>query len=162
MKTRKLTRLALLAAIALTIFVLEAQVPALVPVPGVKLGLANIVTVVTLYLYGPGSALTVLLVRVVLGSLATGQVMAMLYSLSGGLLSLLAMLPMRRVVTEKQLWALSIVAAMAHNCGQILAAMALTGTPAIVVYLPVLLLSGMVTGLFTGLCAQFALKKLRC
>lgn len=86
---------------------------------------------------------------------------AIFYSLAGGLLSLAVMLPMRRVVGRKQVWVLSIVAAMAHNVGQILAAMVLTGTPQIVVYLPILLFSGIVTGLFTGVCAQLAIERLQ-
>ena len=73
-----------------------------IPVPGIKLGLANIVTVAALYWMGPGPALAILLVRVVLGCLATGQVAAIFYSLAGGLLSLAVMLPMRRVVGRKQ------------------------------------------------------------
>lgn len=161
MKTQKLVRLALLSAVALTIFVLEAQIPAPVPVSGVKLGLANIVTVVTLLLMGPWEALAVLLIRVVLGSLATGQVSAMLYSLAGGLLSWLVMLPIRKHVTDRQIWVISIFAAFAHNVGQMLVAVAVTGTPAILVYLPVLLLSGILTGAFTGLCAQFLVARLR-
>lgn len=161
MRVKSLTRMALLTAIALTIFVLEAQIPVPIPVPGIKLGLANVVTVAALYWMGPGPALAILLVRVVLGGLATGQVAAIFYSLSGGVLSWLVMLPMRRLVTRRQIWVLSIVAAMFHNVGQILAAMVLTGTPSIVVYLPVLLLSGIVTGLFTGICAQLAIARLQ-
>lgn len=161
MRAKKLTRMALLTAIALAIFAVEAQIPLPIPVPGIKLGLANVVTVAALYWMGAGPALGILVVRVVLGCLATGQVMAIFYSLAGGVLSWLVMLPLRHVVGQRQIWALSIVAAMAHNVGQILAAMVLTGTPQIVVYLPILLFSGMVTGLFTGIAAQLAIARLR-
>lgn len=161
MRVKTLTRMALLTAIALAIFAVEAQIPVPIPVPGIKLGLANIVTVAALYWMGAGPALAILLVRVVLGCLATGQVAAIFYSLAGGLLSLAVMLPMRRVVGRKQIWVLSIVAAMTHNVGQILAAMVLTGTPQIVVYLPILLFSGIITGLFTGICAQLAIGRLQ-
>ncbi len=155
MRAKKLTRMALLTAIALAIFTVEAQIPLPIPVPGIKLGLANVVTVAALYWMGAGPALGLL------GCLATGQVMAIFYSLAGGVLSWLVMLPMRHVVGPRQIWALSIVAAMAHNVGQILAAMVLTGTPQIVVYLPILLFSGMLTGLFTGIAAQLAIARLR-
>jgi heptaprenyl diphosphate synthase len=85
--TRKITTAALLAAVALIIFVVEAQIPTLTPVPGIKLGLSNIVTLFALYSIGPWFALAVLAVRILLGGLITGQVMALLYSFSGGLLA---------------------------------------------------------------------------
>ena len=86
MELKKLTRNALLTAIALTIFMVEAQIPPLVPIPGVKLGLANIVTVFALFAYKKQDALMILLVRVFLGSVFSGQMMTLLYSLAGGLL----------------------------------------------------------------------------
>lgn len=85
--TQRLTRLALLTAIALIIFIIEAQIPPLVAIPGVKMGLANIITLVTLYSFGRRDALMVLLVRIVLGSIFSGQMMTLLFSLSGGLCS---------------------------------------------------------------------------
>ena len=86
MDARRIARMALLTAIALTIFLVEAQLPPLAPIPGVKLGLANIVTVWALFALGPLDALLILLARVILGSVFSGQLMALLYSLSGGLL----------------------------------------------------------------------------
>ncbi len=160
MDTRKLTRLALLTALSLILYTVEAQIPPPVPVPGVKLGLANIITVYTVFRFGPASALAVLLVRIVLGSAVTGSVAAMIFSLSGGLLCWLVMLPLRRILTEKQIWVCGIVGAIFHNIGQTLACIAVYQTTAVIVYLPVLLLSGMVTGAFTGLTAQFLLKRL--
>ncbi len=154
MEVRRLTRMALLTAIALAIFVAEAQLPAPVPIYGVKLGLANIVTVWAVFLLGPADAAMILLARVVLGCLATGQMMALLFSLGGGALCLLVSIPLSRVLTRKQMWVCSVAGAVAHNIGQILVAVAVTRTPELVVYLPVLLVSGIITGLFTGLCAQ--------
>ena len=87
MKLRRLTRLALLTAVALTIFLVELQIPSVVPIPGVKLGLSNIITLYCVFAYGPWSALAVLLCRIVLGALCSGRVMALAYSLAGGLLS---------------------------------------------------------------------------
>ena len=89
---RRLTRCALLTAIALTIFMAEAQLPAPIPVPGVKLGLSNIVTVYAMYVLGPGSTLMILLSRIFLGAVFSGQMMTILYSLGGGLVCYLAML----------------------------------------------------------------------
>lgn len=160
MDVKRLTRMALLTAIALTIFVVEAQLPAPVPIYGVKLGLANIVTVWAVFLLGPADAAMILLVRVVLGSLATGQMMALMYSLGGGALCLLVSIPLSRILTRKQMWVCSVAGAVFHNIGQILVAIAVTSTPELVVYLPVLLISGIITGLFTGLCAQLLAARL--
>ena len=82
---RRLARLALLTAVALTIFLVEAQLPVL-PIPGAKLGLANIVTVYAVFVLGPGDALSILLVRVFLGAVFSGQMSTFFYSLSGGFL----------------------------------------------------------------------------
>lgn len=161
MEPKKLTRNALLTAIALTIFMLEAQIPPLVPIPGVKLGLANIVTIFALFTYGSRDALMILLVRVFLGSVFSGQMTTFFYSLAGGLLCFAVTLLMKKIVTDKQIWVASIIGAIFHNIGQILVAILITSTPGIAVYLPVLLVSGILTGLFTGLCAQFLYGKLK-
>jgi heptaprenyl diphosphate synthase len=160
MKTRKLTRMAVLTAVALTIFVIELQLPALAPIPGVKLGLANIITVYAMFALGPGDTLCILLVRVFLGSVFSGQMTSLLYSLAGGLLCYLVMLLLRRILTVKQIWVCSVLGAMAHNVGQMAVAVLVTGTPALIYYLPVLMVSGILTGLFTGLCAQFVTGRL--
>ena len=87
MRVKRLTRCALLTAIALAIFVLEAQIPIPFPVPGMKLGLSNIITLFALFSFGWKDALAIVVIRILLGNLASGQVMALLYSLGGGLLS---------------------------------------------------------------------------
>lgn len=157
--TKQLSLMALLTAVALAIHVVEAQIPAPVPIPGVKLGLANIITVYAVFMLGPGPALMILVARILLGSLFSG-VMSLFYSLAGGLLCFAVMLLMRCVLSKKQIWIASIVGAVFHNIGQILVAIVVTGTPAIVSYLPVLLLSGIVAGLFTGLAAQYLIHRL--
>ena len=159
--TKRLTRMGLLTALALIIFTIEAQIPSPVAIPGVKLGLANIITVYAMFCLGPRDTLLILLVRIFLGSLFTGQMMALAYSLCGGLLCYLVMLVMRRIVTEDQIWVCSVVGAIAHNIGQIIAAIAVTGTPGLAVYLPVLLVSGIIAGLFTGFAAQFTIHRMR-
>jgi len=161
LKTKRLTRLALLTAIALTIFMVELQIPSPIPVPGVKLGLSNIVTVYCVVVYGPWSGLAVLLCRVVLGAVFSGRIAALAYSLAGGLLSWALMCLLRKIVTERQIWVMSILGGLFHNIGQLFAAMVITGTPSIAVYFPVLALSGMAAGLFTGLCAQALLSHMR-
>ena len=157
---KRLTRLALLTAIALTIFMAEAQIPVAIPIPGVKLGLANIVTVYAVFVLGPGDALMVLLARVLLGSMFSGQMMTLFYSLGGGLLCWAVLALLRRLFTREQLWLCSPVSAIAHNLGQLLVAAALMRTWAVLAYLPYLVLAGAASGLFTGLCAQFLIGRL--
>ena len=161
MKLNKLLRLALLTAVSLILFLVENQIPAPVPVPGVKLGLGNVIVVCVLFLYGRREALAVLLVKVLLSAILTGNLGALAYSLTGGLLSLGVMCLLKGLLNENQLWVGSVVGAMFHNLGQLLAALVIAETPGLLAYLPVLLLSGMVTGLFTGLAAQAVVNRLR-
>ena len=156
----RLTRMALLCAIALTIFMAEAQLPNPIPIPGVKLGLANIVTVYAMFVLGPGDTLMILITRVFLGSIFSGQMMTLFYSLAGGLLCWLAMLLLRKRLTRRQIWVCSVIGGACHNIGQLIAAILIAGTPLLAVYLPYLLAAGMAAGLFTGLCAQFLVARL--
>jgi len=156
----RITRLALLTAIALTIFMAEAQLPALTAVPGVKLGLANIVTVYAVFALGPGDALLVLSARVFLGSVFSGQMMTLIYSAAGGTLSLAVLCLLRKLLTREQIWLASPTAAIFHNLGQLLAAAAVMRTWAVMAYLPYLTIAAVLAGLFTGVAAQALLKKL--
>ena len=159
--TLRLTQLALLTTVALIIFVIEANIPPLTSVPGVKMGLANIVTLSVFYLYGRRDALLVLLVRVVLGAFASGQIMTLPYSLSGGLLCYFVCALLFPFFPLKRLWLLSVIGAVFHNIGQIATAIIITGTPEILWYLPMLLVSGMISGFFTGHAAQYLLLHLK-
>ncbi len=161
MKVKKLCHLALLSAAALVIFVAEAQIPVLFGVPGIKPGLANIIVLIALLSYGPGGAGAVLAVKLVLGSAFSASPASFIYSAAGGVLALAVMIALRRVFGEKQTWALSAFGAVAHNAGQLLAAVFVLGSEKILLYFPVLLISGAVTGAFTGLCAQLALPLVR-
>ena len=156
----RITRLALLTAIALTIFLVEAQIPALTAIPGVKLGLANIVTVYTMFVLRPGDALLVLCARVFLGAVFSGQMMTLLYSAAGGLLSWCVLCLLRRLLTGEQIWLASPVAAVFHNVGQLLAAAAVMRTWAVMAYLPYLVFAAILAGLFTGVAAQTLIKQL--
>lgn len=160
MRVRALAQSALLAAVALTIFVLEAQIPLPLPVPGLKLGLCNIVTLFALCRLGRGWSLAIVLTRIVLGNLAVGQVMAMLYALAGGLLSFCVMALIFRRLGQSLLWVTGAFGGLAHNLGQMAVAVLVTSTPALLAYLPVLLLCGILTGAFTGLCARLLCERL--
>ena len=155
MKVKKLTLLSLLSAIALTIFMVEAQIPALVPIPGIKLGLANIVTVFTVFAIGAKEGAAVLFVRVFLGAVFAGNFSTILYSGAGGLLAILTTIGAKHILTKKQLWIAGVLGAIAHNIGQMAMAVAITQTVGLVAYLPVMIAIGILTGTFTGLCAQF-------
>lgn len=159
MKVKKLTRLALLSAVALTIFMVEARIPALIPVPGVKLGLANIVTVFTVFALGPREGAAVLCVRIFLGAVFAGNFSTIFYSAAGGGLAILVTIGLRRILTRKQLWVAGCLGAVAHSLGQMAMAVLLTATPGLAVYLPVMVAISIVTGLFTGLCAQFLINR---
>lgn len=159
MKTRKLTTMALLSAIALTIFMVEAQIPAVVPVPGVKLGLANIVTVYTVYALGAKEGAAVLFVRIFLGAVFSGNFGTIFYSAAGGTLAILVTIGLKFVLRENQLWIAGCLGAIAHSVGQMIVAVWATGTPSLLIYLPVLILCSVISGLFTGLCAQLLVKR---
>ena len=156
----RITRLALLTAIALTIFLAEAQIPALTAVPGVKLGLANIVTVYAMFALGPGDALLVLSARVFLGAVFSGQPMTLIYSAAGGFLSWCVLCLLRKLLTEKQIWLASPVAAIFHNLGQLLAAAAVLRSWSVLAWLPYLVIAAVLAGLFTGVAAQALIKRL--
>ena len=158
-KTKKLTLLALLSAIALTIFMVEAQIPALVPIPGVKLGLANIVTVFTVFALGAKEGAAVLFVRIFLGAVFAGNFSTIFYSAGGGALAIAVTILLKKILTNKQLWVAGSLGAVAHSIGQMAVAILLTGTPSLIVYLPVMIAISIVTGLFTGLCAQFLVNR---
>ena len=157
---KQLTTMALLTAIALAIHVAEAQIPPLIAIPGVKLGLANIITVYAAFSIGGGAAAMILIARILLGSMFGGGVMSMMYSLAGGVLCLLITLVLRKILTVKQIWVAGVMGAVAHNIGQILVAVVVTGTPSIVSYLPILLISGVITGTFTGFAAQAVVNRM--
>ena len=160
-KTKKLALMALLTAIALTIFVVENQLPAPVPVPGVKLGLANIITLVTMLLLGKKEAGSVLLVRVLMGAMFAGSPSTLLFSAAGGALAWLVMCLTVGLFGEKQLWIVSALAGLAHNAGQLLTCALVVKTPGVFAYAPILAVSGVITGVFTGLAAMYLIRALR-
>lgn len=149
--TKKLALAAVLTALALGLSTLENLFPVslLVPLPGIKLGLANIVTVFALYRLGAPFALAILVARCLLGAMFAGNVSALLFSLMGGVLAMLVMILLRRV-KRLSVYGVSIAGAAAHNIGQICAAMLVLGGTAVLGYLPALLGVSLVTGALTG------------
>ena len=159
MKTKKLTAMALLSAVALIIFVVEAQIPALVPIAGVKLGLSNIVTVFAVWVMGSREAAAILFVRIFLGAVFAGNFSTIFYSLGGGALAMLSTVFLRRVLRQEQLWIAGCLGAIAHSVGQMIVAVWVSRTVTLLIYLPVMVVCSIVTGTFTGLCAQILIKR---
>lgn len=156
----KLAQLSLLTAAALIMYVIELQLPSPAPIPGVKLGLANIFTVVAVYYFSAGETGIMLAVRVILGAIFAGNLSSLLFSASGAALCLCGMLVLRKILPLKYIWLCSIFGAMLHNIGQIGMAVLIMRSAGVLAYLPFLLAAGCIAGLFTGLCAQFVVKRL--
>ena len=152
--TKQLTLCAMLAAMALALSYLENVFPLslAIPIPGIKLGLANIVTVFALYALGPVQALLILLARCILGAVFAGNMNALLFSLLGGVTAMLVMIVLSRL-RWLSVYGVSVGGAAAHNCGQVAAAILTLGNTAPLYYLPVLLGVSLFTGALTGLVA---------
>ncbi len=161
MKLRRLTELSLLTAVALIIFIIELRIPDLLPIPGVKLGLANIITVYAVYRFRAGETAMLVLVRILLGAMFSGNMSALLYSAMGAAFCLCGMLLIRRLVPQNYIWLSSVLGAMLHNTGQILAALLVMRTFSVLAYYPVLLVTGSIAGCFTGLCAQYVTGRMK-
>lgn len=161
MNVKKLAFMSILLAVALTIFVAEAHFPPPVPIAGVKLGLANVVTLAALVWLGPKEAFVILALRVSLGSVFTGQAVSFLYSMGGGLLCFAAMYIALGPLGRSRLWVVSVFGALFHNLGQILVAVLLTGSWGVFAYFPILVISGILTGAMTGLAAQILTSRIK-
>lgn len=160
-KTKKLALMSVLTAIALTIFMIEAQLPSPVPIPGVKLGLANIITLTTMLILGKKEAGAVLAVRIIMGAMFSGTPSTLLYSAAGGVLAYAVMCVLVGRVDEKRLWAVSAVSAVAHNIGQLAACVMVVKTAGVFLYAPALIISGVITGVFTGFGAMYLVRAVR-
>ena len=147
-------------ALALIFSYVESLIPFHIGIPGVKLGLANLIVVVALYKMGTEEAYALSVARIVLSGFLFANLFSIIYSLAGGMLSLTVM-----VFLKKKGWfsvyGVSLAGGVMHNVGQLLIAMLIVETFSVSYYLPVLLVSGILTGLFTGLCAQLLAGRLK-
>lgn len=159
--THRLVFLALLVALGTAMHFVEGMLTIPLPLPGVKLGLANVVTLLGIYLYGFRDGLTVALLRVLLGSLLSGMFLSpgFLLALAGAVSSTLVMALLLRSTRCFSMIGISMAGATVHNIGQLLAASLLLQSSAIIYYLPVLLLAGIPTGFFTGFLLNSLLKQ---
>lgn len=162
--TKRLIILAVMVSQALVLSIVESWIPVPTVVPGVKLGLANIISLVVLILFGLRDAISVVTVRCVLSSIYGGGFTVFLFSIAGGILSILVMgFLYRRMSKIFGIIGISVSGAVMHNVAQISMAALIMKELAVYSYLPVLLISGIIMGLFTGICSNYlliALKKI--
>ena len=161
MPLKKLTLLSLFTTISLAVYAIESAVPPLVPIPGIKLGLANIVTLVLLRRFRAADALMVLFCRILLSALLFGQALSLLYSLAGGLTSLLVMCIVTRLLRNKRVYLTGAMGGLTHNMGQLLVAIRVVETYGVLYYMPTLIIAGLVTGLVMGISAALVLPYLQ-
>lgn len=149
---RQIIVLGMLIAIALVLSYFERFIPMNFAVPGIKLGLANVVTLMALTLFKPKEIYFLVVVRVLLAAAIIGSMMSFWYSLSGGLFSATAMMLMLLLPKDSvSLVGISVVGAVCHNIGQVIIVMIVTGSSSVgISYFPVLLVSGIITGVFIG------------
>lgn len=159
-KTKRLVTLSAVVAAAMMLSFIEAKIPTFIPVPGVKLGLANIAVIFTMYKFNEGRAAAVSLVRIALSALLFGSVASLIYSLAGAALSLSLMIASRRVFKLHTV-GVSIIGGVSHNIGQIAAAALVMGTASIIYYLPVLIISGTLAGIVIGLISNVLIKRIK-
>jgi len=152
---------AIMTATAITLHFVEGLFPLPVAIPGIKLGLPNIVSLVALYLFGPVDAYAILILRVLMTSFLYSGFSSLIFSLAGGLLSVTAMFLIWKL-REKgfSIISASVAGGVFHNIGQILAAVVVMRTYAVFSYLPVLVVSGIATGVVTGIVSGSILPRL--
>ncbi len=153
-ETRKMILLANFLAIAIVLNIVESAIP-IIPVPGAKLGFANIVTLIVLYVYGFKNAATLTIARVLLVALLTGKFLSPTFylSFSGAIFALLSMGLMKRLDFFSML-GVSVIGSIMHAIGQIVAAVVVLETPTVVAYLPIMLLFSVPAGVMTGIISK--------
>ncbi len=157
--THTISAYGILIALALVFSYLESQIPTFFPIPGMKLGLTNIVVLLALYKIGNTGAMAINVLRIILVSLLFGGPSAFMYSLAGGMLSAVVMILLKKTKLFRMV-TVSIAGGVAHNIGQILVAMFAMNTVSIVWYLAVLWVSGMVSGALIGLLGAELVRRL--
>ncbi|MBP3375746.1 MAG: Gx transporter family protein [Clostridia bacterium] len=158
-KNKRLALLGILASLAIVLSYLEALIPPLVAIPGVKIGLANIAVMLALYKLGMKEAAIISVVRNIVIFLLFGGLIALLYSLAGAILSLAVMYLLKRFTPLSEI-GVSVAGGVSHNLAQITVAIFTFSTPSLVLYLPVLLISGTLAGIIIGLCSGIIINKI--
>ena len=157
--TRKLTVLAMTLSFALILSFVESRIPALVAIPGIKAGLANIAVIFALYKLGAREAVVVSLLRVTIVSMLFGSVASLIYSVAGAVLSLSVMILLKKLTPLSEV-TISVFGGVMHNVGQIVAASFMLSTNVVVYYLPFLLISGTLAGIAIGVASALLIKRI--
>ena len=161
MKTKRLTHMSLLIAYSLVLYIIESYIPnpLIALFPGAKLGLTNIITLVSLSLLGFKDTLIIITIRVILSSMFAGPLTALLFSISGAYLSLLGMSLCLKIKSFSVV-GISVVGAVCHNIGQLIVASLIIESGLIFTYLPYMLIASVPTGIFVGIVSKFTLNNL--
>lgn len=157
--TKKLTFLAMTISFAMILSYLESRIPAFVAIPGIKIGLANIAIIFTLYKFGVKEAITVSIIRVFLVSMLFGSPVSLIYSITGAVFSLLVMILLKRFTPLTEV-TVSVCGGVMHNVGQIAAASIMLSTNVVIYYLPFLILSGTIAGIAVGIASALLVKRI--
>ena len=157
--TRKLTVLAMTLSFALILSFVESRIPALVAIPGIKAGLANIAVIFALYKLGTREAVVVSILRVMIVSMLFGSVASLIYSVAGAVLSLSVMILLKKLTPLSEV-TISVFGGVMHNVGQIVAASFMLSTNVVVYYLPFLLISGTLAGIAIGVASALLITRI--
>ncbi len=156
--TRRIATAAILATLALMFSYVEAMIPLSISMPGVKLGIANLVVLIALYRLDFRYALAINVVRIVISGLLFSGLFGMMYSMAGGILSLIVMWLLKKTNLFSVI-GVSMAGGVFHNIGQILIASALVSDIRMFIYLPILMFSGLASGIVIGFLCHFILMK---
>ena len=159
MKSKKTAVLGVCIALAMIFSYIELQIPSFVAIPGIKLGLPNIVIIIALYKFGWKEAVIINILRVLIVSVLFGTVLSLLYSIAGAVISLTVMIILKKLSIFSTVL-VSVFGAICHNIGQIAVAIFVLDTSELLYYLPVLLITGTVSGILIGLIGANVVKKL--
>lgn len=160
MKSKRIAVYGMLIALAFILSYIESMIPIPIPIPGIKIGLANLVVLVGLYTMGAKEAFVLSMIRIVLVGFTFGNLSTMMFSFAGGMLSWLLMVAFCKS-KKFSISGVSIIGGVAHNVGQILTAMWVVDSSALLYYLPFLLVSGAVMGIVIGLVGSILIKRIR-
>jgi heptaprenyl diphosphate synthase len=150
MKIKRITVIGISVSLAMILSYLESMIPSFVPVPGIKIGLSNLIIVILLYSGGTVDAFLTDIIRIILSSVLFGSPLSFLFSISGGLLSFFVMWLLKKTGILSVL-SISAAGGVCHNTGQLVMAIIILKSPALYYYLPPLLMGGLLTGLFNGI-----------
>lgn len=158
-KTGTIAVCGVLTALAMIFSYIESLIPIPLPIPGIKLGVANIAVLTVLYIVGWREALIINVIRISLTAVLFGNLNSFLFSMAGGMLSILAMIILKHL--KFSMTGVSVAGGVAHNIGQIVAAIYIMGSSAIIYYLPVLIITGVFTGIIIGILGVLITERVR-